>query len=96
MIVYNVKLLVNLVEISSRKQEMLINSKSMVFMSQKTFSFNMKPWINDSIQCKTFSEFRASDAGLGNRAPLSNGIKYKICILCQNNGEIFKGVAVLF
>ena len=89
------KQIIGNVEISSRKQEMMKNSKSMVFMSQKTFTFNMKPWINDSVQCKTFSEFRASDAGLGNREPLSNGINYKICILCKNDGKIFKGVAVL-
>ena len=60
----------------------------MVFMSQKTFSFKPKPWINDSVLSKTFTEFRASDAGLGNRAPLADGNQYKVCILCYKEGKI--------
>ena len=41
-----------------------------------------KPWINDSTLSGILCKFRASDIGLGNRAPLQNGQQYKLCKLC--------------
>ena len=34
---------------------------------------------------KIISLFRASDAGLGNRAPLENGLRSKTCFLCSES-----------
>ena len=50
--------------------------------------FKMKAWVNDSIFSKIFSEFRSCNLGLGNRGPTSDGNFYKLCPLCQKNGNL--------
>ena len=58
--------------------------KSSILMVEPTVQFQMKPWVEDTELSKTLLMFRGSDAGLGNRAPLPNGRKIKICELCKD------------
>ena len=45
--------------------------------------FQKKPWVTDSAFSKIFAEFRACDAGLGNRGPTRDGQYFKLCPLCD-------------
>ena len=45
--------------------------------------FYPKPWVSDSCFTKIFAEFRACNAGLGNRGPTKDGRFFKICPLCS-------------
>ena len=49
--------------------------------------FRPKRWVTDSGLSKIFSDFRGCNAGLGNRAPAKNGRYYKLCPLCEKNGQ---------
>lgn len=62
------------------------NIKSMALMFPKVFLDKPKPWVNDGMFSKILCRFRASDVGLGNRAPLRNGMKIKVCVLCKGMG----------
>ena len=44
-------------------------------------------FINDSWQSKILCEFRAGDAGLGNRRPTPEKIKLKLCPLCKEGAK---------
>ena len=44
--------------------------------------FRRKSWVNDSPFSKIFAEFRACNAGLGNRGPTKDGQFFKLCPLC--------------
>ena len=46
--------------------------------------FRMKTWINDSVKCKIFNEFRSCNTGLGNRGPTKDGQFFKLCPLCKS------------
>ena len=48
--------------------------------------FKPKTWVNDSGASKILAEFRACNAGLGNRRPAADGQYYKLCPLCNKNG----------
>ena len=63
------------------------NKKSMVLMFPSKIEHKKKPWVNDSSLSGLLCRFRASDVGLGNRAPLENRVQYKLCKLClDKNG----------
>ena len=64
------------------------NKKSMILMYPNKIVHEKKPWINDSNLSGLLCKFRASDVGLGNRAPLEDRIQYKLCRLClDDNGS---------
>ena len=64
------------------------NKKSMILMYPTKIIHAKKPWVNDSNLSGLLCKFRASDVGLGNRAPLENRIQYKLCKLCMDrNGS---------
>ena len=65
----------------------LKNKKSMALMFPKQIEHHIKPWINDGSLSRILCRFRASDVGLGNRAPLSNGRQYKLCKLCSDKSQ---------
>ena len=49
--------------------------------------FKPKTWVNDSGASKLLAQFRACNAGLGNRGPAADGQYYKLCALCDKRGE---------
>ena len=51
--------------------------KSTILMLDNAPNFKIKSWVNDSSLSQILSLFRGSDAGLGNRAPLADGLKVK-------------------
>ena len=48
--------------------------------------FKPKAWVNDSGASKLMAQFRACNAGLGNRGPAADGQHYKLCALCDRKG----------
>ena len=66
--------------------------------------FKLKPWVNDSCTTKIISEFRACNAGLGNRGPTKDGRFFKLCPLCADIGvdslnnevKLLKQIIMLF
>ena len=56
-----------------------------MFQSQRWFK--PKTWVSDSCSSKTLALFRTCNSGLGNRAPASDGKKYKLCPLCMKKGR---------
>ena len=78
--------------ISSVISQQLLTSSSTFAMSYPGSSpgnqwFRPKRWVTDSGLSKIFSDFRGCNAGLGNRAPAKNGRYYKLCPLCEKNGQ---------
>ena len=78
--------------ISSVISQQLLTSSSTFAMSYPGSSspnqwFRPKRWVSDSGLSKVFAEFRSCNAGLGNRAPAKNGQYYKLCPLCEMNGQ---------
>ena len=49
--------------------------------------FKPKTWVNDSGASKLLAQFRACNAGLGNRGPAADGQYCKLCALCDKRGE---------
>ena len=76
--------------------DFVISEKSLVETS--TFSMNHpyasdveswfrpKPWVGDSGVSQVFAQFRTCNIGLGNRALLADGRKFKLCPLCLQRG----------
>ena len=52
----------------------------------KTPWFRPKRWVCDSPFSQIFAQFRACNAGLGNRGPTKDGNFFKLCPLCKNKG----------
>ena len=61
----------------------------MVLMYSKVAASRPRTWINDSFPSRVLCQFRASDIGLGNRAPLVDGTKNKLCVLCRRENMSF-------
>ena len=51
--------------------------------------FKIKPWVTDSGFTEIFSEFRTCNARLGNRSPTKDGRFFKLCPLCEANGDTY-------
>ena len=66
------------------------NKKSTILTINEVTSFTLQSWVNDSDLSKVISQFRSSNARLGNRAPLQNGRQYKICRICETETSRFK------
>ena len=52
--------------------------------------FNPNPQLNDSKECAAINQFKAGDAGLGNRRPNHVGHSYKQCPWCSTQGVLTK------
>ena len=49
--------------------------------------FRPRAWVSDSGLSQVLSQFRSCNAGLGNRGPAKDGMRYKLCPLCDRVGE---------
>lgn len=58
-------------------------SLSSMSLPKQSGWFQKKAWVTDSAYSKIFAEFRACDAGLGNRGPTRDGQFFKLCPLCD-------------
>ena len=49
--------------------------------------FRPRAWVSDSGLSQVISQFRSCNAGLGNRGPAKDGMRYKLCPLCERMGQ---------
>ena len=63
---------------------------SLKWLSEPSNWFKPNPQVNDSKECAALNQFKAGDAGLGNRRPNHVGQTYKQCPWCCTLGVIAK------
>lgn len=74
-----------ILDVVAKQKQVCTSTFAMDFPSSTPSSrwFRPRAWISDSGLSQVLSQFRSCNAGLGNRGPARNGMRYKLCPLCE-------------
>ena len=76
-----------ILDVVSQQKLTSTSTFAMSFPGSSDQWFRPRLWVSDSGFSQILSQFRSCNAGLGNRGPAKNGMRYKLCPLCEKNGQ---------